>query len=71
MKFTYVGPHDEVEIPAAGVVCKRGESVEVSDVVAGRLASGKPDSDDYQQASGLLAQPSVWEPVKANTKKES
>lgn len=31
MKFTYIGPYDEVEIPSAGVVCKRGESVDVPD----------------------------------------
>lgn len=72
MKFTYVGPHDEVEIPSAGVVCKRGETVEVPDSLAGNLESGKPGDDNYQQATGLLAQPDNWQPAKAApVKKES
>ena len=56
MKLTYTGPHDEVEIPSAGVVCKRGESVEVPE----------------ELGASLLEQADNWQPVKATTsKKES
>jgi hypothetical protein len=41
---TYVGPHDEVEIPATGQVVRRGKSVEV----------------DAEFAEALDAQPSNW-----------
>ena len=34
MKITYMGPHDEVEIPSLDLVCKRGSSVEVEDELA-------------------------------------
>jgi hypothetical protein len=55
IRLTYVGPHDEVAVPSAGVVCKNGESVEVPDDL------GK----------SLLAQADNWQPVKtAAAKKE-
>jgi hypothetical protein len=34
MKLVYGGPIDEVEVPAAGVVARRGEPVDVPDEVA-------------------------------------
>ncbi|HYJ69631.1 MAG TPA: hypothetical protein VEX15_18415 [Nocardioidaceae bacterium] len=52
-KIKYVGSHDEVEIGETGLLCKRGESVEVPD----------------ELAESLLEQPSNWEPVKATTTK--
>lgn len=53
-RITYVGSHDEVEIPSVGVVCKRGATVEVSDSLA----------------DSLLEQPDNWQPVKATEKKK-
>lgn len=40
---TYVGPHDEVYVPAAGVSCRNGESVEVAADVATALLE-QPDN---------------------------
>ena len=37
MRIKYVGSFDEVEIPAAGLVVKRGESIEVTDEVGKTL----------------------------------
>jgi hypothetical protein len=37
MKIVYDGPFDEVEVPAAGVVAKRGEPVDVDADVARSL----------------------------------
>lgn len=34
VKIKYVGPHDEVEIPSLGLVCKNGDSVDVDDEMA-------------------------------------
>lgn len=34
---TYIGPHDEVEIPSLGVVVKHGETFEVDDAAAASL----------------------------------
>lgn len=31
MNLIYGGPYDEVEVPAAGVVARRGEPVEIED----------------------------------------
>jgi hypothetical protein len=31
VKVRYVGPHDEVEVPALGIACARGATVEVDD----------------------------------------
>lgn len=53
-RLTYTGPHDEVEIPSAGVVCKRGDSVEVPDALS----------------KSLLEQADNWAPVKATTTKK-
>ena len=50
--LTYVGPHDQVE--AAGLVVKRGESVDVPAAVAGSA----PTKDS--PGSGLLAQADNW-----------
>lgn len=56
MKLTYVGSHDEVEVPSAGVVCQRNDVVEVPDAIG----------------VSLLEQPDNWQPVKATkTQKES
>lgn len=52
--FKYVGPYEEVEVPALGAFVKRGETVEVS---------------DKDIAAGFDGQ-ETWEPVKATTKKE-
>jgi hypothetical protein len=54
VKITYVGSHDEVEVPSVGVVCKRGAVVEVSDSVG----------------ASLLEQTDNWQPVKATEKKK-
>lgn len=45
----YVGPHAEVEVPAAGIVAKQGEPVEVSAEVA----------------KSLLKQEDIWAAPKA------
>lgn len=73
MKLTYTGPHDEVEIPSAGVVCKRGDSVEVPASIAGRAPSAKKDADGNEDpGEGLLAQADNWQAEKpAPVKKES
>lgn len=55
----YVGPHDEVLVPAIGATVKRGQSLEVSADVAG---VGPSEGD---LGSGLLAQPSNWQPAPA------
>ena len=54
MKITYVGSHDEVEVPSVGVVCKRGAVVEVPDSIG----------------ASLLEQETNWQPVKATEKKK-
>lgn len=64
--FKYVGPHDEVDVPALGLAVKRGEPVEVTDPdVYGK----RPSGDDL--GSGLYAQPDNWEhvPAKKGSKK--
>lgn len=38
-RITYIGVHDAVEIPAAGLTVKRGESVEVDAVLGKSLLS--------------------------------
>jgi len=46
MKLTYVGPHDEVVVPALGACCKAGESVEATGEIAKSLvASGQWATD--------------------------
>lgn len=47
MKVKYVGPYDEVDIAAAGLSCKQGETVEVDD----------------ELGESLLEQEDNWEPV--------
>ena len=37
MKIVYGGPIDEVEVPEAGAVARRGEPVEIDDEIAKRL----------------------------------
>ena len=37
MRVTYVGPHDEVEIPSLDVAVKRGGSIEVDNTVGHEL----------------------------------
>ena len=49
-QIVYVGPIDEVDIPALRLRAQRGVPVEVSDDASALL---------------LLAQPDNWEPVKA------
>lgn len=90
MFVTYVGSHDEVEVPAAGIACKRGDVVEVPDSIGGTppreardavaaqgdefLADGKKKNSKHVPAqpaveadpgSGLLAQPTNWQPATA------
>jgi hypothetical protein len=36
-KRVYVGPHDEVDLPAASAIVRRGEAVEVSAELAAQL----------------------------------
>lgn len=65
MQVTYTGPYDEVEIPALGVVVKRGETVDVPDADAGRPASVIQDDDGndvLDPGEGLLAQAGNWLP---------
>jgi hypothetical protein len=76
-RVSYVGGHDEVEIAATGQTCKRGESIEVDDDLAGRPPKGDPlDADgnpnpDYDYGEGLLAQPDNWQPAKKSTGSKS
>lgn len=89
MYVTYVGSHDEVEVPAAGITCKRGDVVEVPDSIGGTapveareavpaqgdefLEDGKKNRKyvpeqpavEAHLGSGLLAQPSNWQPATA------
>jgi hypothetical protein len=53
-KFKYVGPFDEVEIPAIGAVVKRGHLVVIDDPEISKGLDGQAD----------------WEPVTASKKKE-
>lgn len=74
MKFTYIGPFDEVEVPALGRNVKQGETVDAPAAIAGRAPSTIQDDDGNDVTDlgeGLLAQPDNWQPVKAATKKES
>lgn len=51
MKLTYVGPHDEVVVPALGACCKAGESVEATGEIAKSLvASGQWAQSDKSAA---------------------
>lgn len=52
---TYVGAHDEVEVPALGAVVKRGEQVEV----------------DADLAAALDAQPDNWAKPNTKAAKEA
>ena len=54
-QFKYVGPYEEVEVPALGAFVKQGETVLVL---------------DEDVAAGLVGQ-STWEPVKTAKKTES
>lgn len=50
VRITYVGPHDAVDVPAAGVTgLARGETVEVGSGLA----------------ASLLEQPTNWQPAPA------
>lgn len=51
-KFKYVGPYDEVEIPAIGAVVQRNHQVEIHDPEVSKGLDGQAD----------------WEPVKAAKK---
>lgn len=70
-QFKYVGPHDEVDVPALGLAgVKRGQVIETDDAdVIGVRDKGKPlDKDgnanpDFELGSGLYAQPDTWEHV--------
>jgi hypothetical protein len=53
--FKYVGPYEEVEVPALGAFVKQGETVVV---------------EDEDIAAGLEGQ-DVWQPVKTAKKTES
>lgn len=71
MKLKYVGPFDEVE--CLGRVVKHGATAEFTAEEAGSAPSVSTDDDGNEvtdPGSGLLAQPSNWQPVKAATKKE-
>ena len=47
MRLIYGGPHDEVEVPAAGVVARRGEPVEIEDEA---VAKGLLKQDIWTEA---------------------
>lgn len=50
MKITYVGPHDEVEIPALDYkTCKRGETIDVPD----KEAEAMVKQEVWEAAKGL------------------
>jgi len=49
VKLTYTGPYDEVEIPSAGVVCKRGETVDVPDELGKSLLE---QADNWRAKAG-------------------
>jgi hypothetical protein len=53
----YLGPFDEVEIAATGLVVKKGQVVDLYPNLAGRA----PDGDD--PGEGLLAQVDTWRVV--------
>ena len=55
MKRVYVGPHDEVELPALGLVVKHGDAIEVESDLAALL-------DD---------QPTNWAKPNTNAAKEA
>jgi hypothetical protein len=72
MQIVYVGHDlDGVEIQDLDVIAKPGEPVEVPDELAGRVPSGhRADVDDegnstFDPGSGLLAQPTNWQPYVA------
>lgn len=44
-RFKYVGPYDEVEVPALGVVVAHGETVEVDDT---DIADGLEGQDTWK-----------------------
>lgn len=95
MFVTYVGSHDEVEVPSAGITCKRGDVAEVPDEIGGTppieareavpaqgeefLADGKRNRKYVPEqpavaadpGSGLLAQPSNWQPATAPAEQNS
>lgn len=49
MQITYAGPHDEVEIPALGVVVRRGEPFEATGDLAQSLLE---QSDNFRRGGG-------------------
>jgi hypothetical protein len=51
---TYIGTHDEVEIPVLGLFVARGQAFEVSDEDAGRPPV--LDGDEPDLGEGLLSQ---------------
>lgn len=51
----YVGPYDEVDVPALNATVKRGDSVEVT----------------AEEAAGLDAQPDNWAKPNTNAAKEA
>lgn len=51
---TYTGPHDEVEVPALGLVVKQGEQIEVSADDA-KLLDEQPDNWSKATASKTAA----------------
>lgn len=70
MKLQYVGPFDEVEVPALGIAVKRDEAIDVDDAIAGRAPKGEPTLDgkpnpDHDPGEGLLAQIANWRPAGA------
>lgn len=64
MKLVYDGPHDAVEVPAAGVVAERGKPVEIPDditIVVGvtEPEKGEPKPITKTVVDSLLEQ-STW-----------
>jgi hypothetical protein len=55
MRIKYVGPHDEVEVPALNLVVANGQVVEVKTA----------------DAESLLEQPSNWQRVEPKAAKEA
>lgn len=50
MRVTYVGPHDEVEIPSLDIAVRRNESIDVPNDVGHNLVS----QSDWETAAMFL-----------------
>ena len=58
MFLKYIGPHDEVEVPAARLVVKRNQTIEVS----GELADGLlVQEDNWKKTTATKSAPTAEE----------